>query len=323
MAATMGEEPASAGATLRRPRVVLDCDPGHDDAVAILVAARLTDLVAITTVSGNAPVAATTANALAVAELIGCTVPVSPGADRPLVAEPWHAAGIHGPGGLRGTHLPPPTRRPDRLTAAERLLVESRHADPLWIVATGPLTNVALALRADPSLAARLAGISVMGGGLAFGNTTPAAEFNIWADPEAADVVLRSGARLLLCPLDVTHQVLADRAYADSLRALGTPVGAFLGDLVDGFIDGYLRVFFDQPVAPMHDVCAVLALARPELFTFEDLHVQVETGRGAGRGATIADRRGVRSDLAPNARVAVTARGDEVLGEIRRAAIGR
>ena len=171
---------------------------------------------------------------------------------------------------------------------------------------------MALALRADPALAARLAGISIMGGGIGFGNVTPGAEYNIWHDPEAAAIVFASGARILMCPLDVTHQVLVDAAFTARIRALGTPVAAFLGDLFRHFADAYADVFFGRAVGPLHDPCAVLALTHPDLFTFEDLHVEIGLA-GAARGVTIADRRTVKDRRAPNARVALAARADAVL----------
>jgi inosine-uridine nucleoside N-ribohydrolase len=175
-----------------RVKIWLDCDPGHDDAVAMIMAARWADLIGISTVAGNSPVANTTINALVVAQVADLDVPVYAGADRPLVRTAVFAPNIHGESGLVGPTFPPLCRRAADGHGVDALLRASRHHGQdgdFWLVATGPLTNVALALRSDPSLVDRLAGIAIMGGGAGFGNTTAWAEFNIWADPEAASVV--------------------------------------------------------------------------------------------------------------------------------------
>lgn len=295
-----------------KPPVILDCDPGHDDVVAILLAARYTDLRAITTVSGNAPLDRTTHNALVASTVFGIDVPVHPGADRPLVVEASHFPQIHGSSGLAGPELPAPRHTPEPTSASERMLAEVRATDGLWIVATGPLTNVALALRADPSLAGRLAGISIMGGGLDFGNVTPGAEYNIWADPEAAAIVFDAGVPLVMCPLDVTHQVLVGDELIERVAAIGTPQARFMAEVFGHFATAYADVFFDSALGPLHDPCAVLALTHPELFEFRELAVEILT-EGAGRGMTVADRRGVKGQRPPNAKVAVGVKAAEVL----------
>ncbi|MEX2555430.1 MAG: nucleoside hydrolase [Actinomycetota bacterium] len=296
---------------MKRP-VVLDCYPGHDDVVAILLAHRFTDLRAVTTVSGNAPLDRTTHNALVALSLLGADVPVSPGASRPLVVEPYHFPQIHGDSGLAGPDLPDPRRGPETMNAVECLLAESRTTDGLWIVATGPLTNVALALRADPALGRRLGGISIMGGGLDFGNVTPGAEYNIWADPEAAAVVFESGVPLVMCPLDVTHRVLVGAEFIARVAAAGTALARFMADLFGHFAEAYAEVFFEDALGPLHDPCAVLALTHPELFEFREFAIEVLTG-GAGRGMTVADRRGVKGARRPNASVAVGVKASDIL----------
>ena len=211
--------------------VVLDCDPGHDDVLAIVTAAHDTELVGITTVAGNAALVHTTRNALTTVELMGVDVPVHSGAAGPLVGDARHATHVHGDEGLEGVDVPEP-RRAIAGDDAAGFIVETARATPgLWIVAAGPLTNVAVALQRAPTLATELAGISIMGGGT-FGNAKPAAEFNIWADPEAADVVFRSGARLRMCGLDLTHQVCADGEFITSLEQIGSPVGNFVAALL-------------------------------------------------------------------------------------------
>lgn len=275
-----------------RPALILDCDPGHDDTVAIVVAAAHAELVGITTVSGNAPLADVTRNALAVAELFALDVPVHAGCPRPLVAPARHAAEVHGSTGLGGTSLPAPTRAVGAAHAVEYLLEATRARPGCWLAPVGPLTNIALALRLDPTLADRIAGISLMGGGANTGNVTATAEFNVWADPEAAAIVFEAGARvpLRMAGLDVTHQVRMHGEDGDRLRATGTARGAFLADLLAYY--GRSGRGGDRAPAgsPMHDPLAVLAVTHPHLFTHERRPVHVELA-GTTRGMTVVDTR--------------------------------
>jgi inosine-uridine nucleoside N-ribohydrolase len=285
-----------------RPRVLLDCDPGHDDAFALLFAARRCEVVAITTVSGNVGLASTTRNALILRDLAGLDVPVHRGAAGPLVGEPLHAPDIHGASGLDGPELPDPRGEADPLPAAVAIVEASRRHDDLWLVPVGPLTNVALALRLDPELPQRLAGISLMGGSRSFGNTTAAAEFNVLADPEAAEAVFSSGARIVMSGLDLTHQFRLGADDVAALRAVEGPVGRFAGDLLGFFLSAYERRS-GRPSAPMHDPCAVLALTDPDLFEREALRVVVETQGRHTRGMTLCDQRDLHRRAAPNAEV--------------------
>lgn len=241
---------------MTRPRILLDCDPGHDDAIAILLAARHSELLGVTTVSGNAPLERTTRNALVTLQLAGLDVPVHAGAARPLVERARHAPDIHGASGLGGPELPELTRRAASEEAVRFIVDTVRahgsqpHRDPtapLWLVAVGPLTNVALALREAPDLAQRLAGIAIMGGGVGFGNRTMAAEFNIWADPEAAEVVFSSGATLIMCGLNLTHQFMIREADVARIRGLGNPVATFTADLLAFYARAYAEAFFTAP----------------------------------------------------------------------------
>jgi inosine-uridine nucleoside N-ribohydrolase len=271
-------------------RVLVDCDPGHDDAIALVLAARHTDLVGITTVAGNAPLERTTANALAVTELIAVDVPVHAGASRPLLAPLRTAEGVHGKSGLDGADLPTPSRGPASNDAVGYLIETVRAEEGLWLVAVGPLTNLALALRHAPELAERIAGISLMGGSATFGNRTAVAEFNIWADPEAAAIVFESGARIVMSGLNLTLQLLATPERRDALRATATRTGGTLADLLTFYARAYTKYRgFDGPA--VHDACAVLALTHPELVRGEDAHVVVETDGTHTRGMTVVDRR--------------------------------
>lgn len=285
------------------PPVVLDCDPGHDDAFAIALAARHTDLLGVTAVSGNVSLDKTLANALITCQVLGIDVPVHGGADRPLVVAPQHAEFIHGPSGLDGPELPELEREATSHDAVRFLVDTARAHDDVWIVALGPLTNVALALAAAPDLVERLAGVSVMGGARGFGNVTPAAEFNIWHDPEAAAAVFASGVRLVMAGLDLTHQWCVGDAEIERLQGLGTRAGAFFGEGLDYYVGAYAEVFLGERRGPMHDPCAVLAVSHPELFEREARHVVVETRGEHTRGMTVVDERGRATTARRNAEV--------------------
>ncbi len=285
------------------PRIILDCDPGHDDAVAILLAARQCEVLAITTVSGNAPLEMTTANALLMCELAGLDIPVHAGADRPLLVPAAHAPRAHGATGLDG----PP--RPDvHLAAASNdavgVIIETVRAhDDVWLVPVGPLTNIALAIRQAPDIVERVAGISLMGGAVGPGNVTPTAEFNIWADPHAAQIVFAAGVPLVrMAGLNLTHQLCVGQNEIIALREQGGMVPEFVAGLFDFYLTGY-RERAGLDAAPMHDPCAVLAVTHPELFTFGARHVDVETSGDLTRGMTVADER-PGTGATPNCEVA-------------------
>jgi inosine-uridine nucleoside N-ribohydrolase len=286
---------------------ILDCDPGHDDMVAILLAAAhpRIDLLAITTVAGNGTLERTTHNARAVCGMAGIRdVPVAAGAPGPLVGILRTAPHVHGESALEGAEL----AGPEVPLAAEhavdlmaRLLRET--AEPVTLVPTGPLTNVALLLRTYPELAARVREIVLMGGSTDVGNVEPLAEFNIHVDPEAADVVFSSGLPVTMCGLNVTHQALATDAVLERLRALGTPLAHTVVDLLGFFRDRY-RDIWGLPAPPVHDPVAVARVIDPELVRCEEAHVAVELHGTHTRGATVCDRFGV-SGRTPNASVAV------------------
>jgi inosine-uridine nucleoside N-ribohydrolase len=277
-------------ASTDRPRIILDCDPGHDDAVAIVVAARHADLLGITTVGGNAPLERTTYNARVMRDLLDVDVPVHSGADRPLVEPLVTGPAAHGVSGLDGADLPPPHRPLDGTDAVGFIVETCRAAEGTWLVGVGPLTNIALALRAAPDLASRLAGISIMGGG-AFGNRTPVAEYNIWADPEAGAAVFASGVPMVMAGLDLTHQLLATPARIEAVRRQPGALAAVLADLFGFYAAGYRERDPSMAGAAVHDPCAVLALTHPALFERAALHVAVETAGRLTRGMTVIDRR--------------------------------
>jgi inosine-uridine nucleoside N-ribohydrolase len=275
----------------QRPQVVIDCDPGHDDLIAIAVAASHCELLGITTVAGNAPLAATTRNALVACELFGLDVPVHAGAAHALVAEPPAARSVHGSTGLDGPAPIEPSRGPAGDDAVAFLVETARAVDGLWLLATGPLTNVALALRASPDLADRLAGISLMGGSATSGNVTATAEFNVSCDPEAAAAVFTSGVPIRMCGLDLTHQVAFSDDDISGLRAANTTATSFVADCLAFYLDA-VRQLTHWKTAPLHDPCAVLALTHPDLFDMARRRVDVELAGTLTRGMTVVDERG-------------------------------
>src|SRR2546426_3934902 len=229
-----------------KQRIIIDCDPGHDDAIAILLAARhpAIDLLAITTVAGNQSIEKTTRNALKVCSLGGIRdVPIAMGMGRPLVRPAKYAADIHGESGLDGPHIPEPTVELARQHAVDLLIDLLMGSDgDITLVPTGPLTNVAAAIRQQPAIIPKIKAISLMGGAMGLGNVTPAAEFNIHTDPEAAAIVFGCGRPITMVPLEVTHQALATSDIITRLRAAQLPVATFAADLLVFFAGTYHKV---------------------------------------------------------------------------------
>ena len=275
--------------------------------VAILLAAAhpRIDLLAITTVAGNGTLERTTHNARAVCSMAGIRdVPIAAGAPGPLVGTLRTAEHVHGESGLDGAELAAadvPLAPEHAVDLMARLLRDA--PEPLTLVPTGPLTNVALLLRTYPDLAARVREIVLMGGSTDVGNVEPLAEFNIHVDPEAADVVFSSGLPVTMCGLNVTHQALATEAVLERLHGLGTPLAETVVRLLVFFRDRY-RDIWGLPAPPVHDPVAVARVIDPALVRCVDAHVAVELHGAHTRGATVCDRFGVRG-RAPNARVAV------------------
>jgi inosine-uridine nucleoside N-ribohydrolase len=282
-----------------RPTIILDCDPGHDDAIAIVVAARHAEVLGITTVAGNAPLSATTRNAIIMRDLLGMDVPVHSGADRPLIRPARHADYVHGKSGMDGADLPDPSGPPASIDAVGFIVDTCRAHEGAWLVPTGPMTNIALALRAAPDLKDRIAGISLMGGGT-FGNSTAAAEFNLWCDPEAADIVFSYGGPLIMSGLDLTHQFQALPDRVDQVRALPGRLAHVLSGLFDFFSGTYRSRHHGIGGAPVHDPLAVMALTHPGLFTRTTVHVEIETHGSRTAGMTIIDRRDLKEVPAGN-----------------------
>ncbi|MCY3851543.1 MAG: nucleoside hydrolase [Acidimicrobiaceae bacterium] len=292
--------------------MLVDCDPGLDDAIALLTAAHFADLVGITTVDGNVGIDYTTRNALAVAQIAGLDVEVHRGAARPLADQSRGARHVHGATGLGNVELPEITRSVESEDAVGFIIETSHRVEGLHLVAVGPLTNVAEALHRDASLPERLEGLTIMGGAAVGGNVTAAAEFNIWADPEAADTVFRLGGDITMVGLDVTQQVLLRPAQVDQMSAARTPAAALAAELLDYAIDRSLELR-GWAGAPIHDACAVLAVTHPQLFDGRRQPVDIELTGAHTRGMTVVDDRGSYADSDANVRVLRSADADAVI----------
>ena len=287
--------------------ILVDCDPGHDDAVALLLALASPELelLGVTTTHGNQTLEKTTANALRVLEFAGRDdIPVAAGADRPLERESFVAAYVHGESGLDGPALPPPRGRPVDQHAVDFLA--ERLEPGVVLVPTGPLTNVALLLERG----VRPERIVLMGGSIAEGNVTPAAEFNIWADPEAAHTVFTSGLDVTMVGLDVAHKALLTHDHAERLRSCG-PIGRLVAELYD-FYHRFHRETYGWDGSPIHDAVAVAHVARPELVETAARHVAIETDSELCRGRTVVDL-WRRTGNEPNTHVAVDIDADAFL----------
>jgi len=285
--------------------VIIDTDPGQDDAVAILLAMaspEILDVVAVTSVAGNVPLALTTKNALMLVELGGGGIRVAEGASQPLDRPLVTAEYVHGPTGLDGAELDDPRTSPLDESAAALIIREARDRPPktLTLATLGPLTNVAQALRNAPDIADRIAEVVMMGGGFSEGgNVTPAAEFNIYVDPTAAAEVFASGIPITMMPLDVTHQVLASEDRVERFRALGTKAGDTVAGML-GFFDRYDSEKYGTDGAPLHDPCVIAYLIEPTLFDGRLCNVEIECVSPLTLGMTVVDWWGV-TDRTPNA----------------------
>ena len=276
-----------------RHRIILDCDPGQDDAIAILLALgspEEIELLAITAVAGNVPLRLTEVNARKILELAGrADIPVYKGCHRPLVEPLETAEYVHGETGLNGVDLPEPLMKLAEGHAVDAIIeiVTAAPRGTITLCPTGPLTNIAMALLKEPELASRVKDIVLMGGAIGLGNVTPAAEFNIYVDPHAARVVFESGVPITMLGLDVTHQALVNRPRLEAIRALGTPVALAAAGLVD-FFNRFDSDRYEVDGAPLHDPCVIAQLIEPSIFEGKPCHVAIET-EGGSKGRTNVD----------------------------------
>ncbi|MBB5235430.1 nucleoside hydrolase [Deinococcus budaensis] len=304
--------------------VILDGDPGLDDAIAWLLAfASPEDLevLALTTVHGNVGLDRTTRNAGVTLALAGADVPIYAGADRPLLRELVTAANVHGETGLPAADLPEPVREPETEHAVNFIVrtVRERPGE-ITLVATGPLTNVALAFRLAPDLPGKVREVVWMGGSTGEGNRTPSAEFNALADPHAAQIVLTSGARVRMFGLNATMQAVATPERVERLRGLGNRAGRVSAELLT-FYAGIYRERYGLSGGALHDPLAVAAVIRPKLCRMQPMNVQVETHEGLNLGRTVCDLYGVTGEPA-NVEVAVEV-DDEAFFELLLERVGR
>ena len=277
-----------------KPKIIIDCDTGHDDAVALIAGHNFADLVGITTVSGNAPLDATTRNSLAVCASIGSSTSVYCGASKPLSRDAVYAPQIHGASGLGGVTLPPLDRTAESQSAVDYLL---NNVDlDTWVVPVGPLTNIAEVIRRNPQWIHRIAGISLMGGSAGIGNVTPVTEFNFYHDPEAAAEVLASGVYIKMCGLNLTHQVCVGTEFIEQVEALepsneqAISFKRFALEILAAYLQKN-RELRSRDDAPVHDPCAVFAITHPDLFEFRAKRVAVETQGEITRGMSVIDDR--------------------------------
>ncbi|AZA08463.1 nucleoside hydrolase [Corynebacterium pseudopelargi] len=285
------------------PKVIYDCDPGHDDAVALLLAWGNPDieLLGVSTVAGNQTLEKVTNNARALARVAGISgVPFAAGADRPLLGPQLIPEEIHGDSGLDGPQLPAPGVELDPRHAVNLIadLVREHAPGEITLVPTGALTNIALFARMYPELIQRVGGITLMGGGHHSGNMTPAAEFNILADPEAARIVFEAAWPITMVGLDVTHQVLAVPERLAQLQGVGTDVSQFVAELIEFFGQAYMQER-GYPGPPMHDPLAMAAVADPSVLRTVAADIYVETQGDYARGQTIVDFRTTWDDGEP------------------------
>lgn len=283
--------------------VILDGDPGHDDAMAWMLAksSDLLDIKAVVSVGGNQTIEKTTYNAQRICTLLGIDAPIARGKATPLCSAPMTAASVHGESGLDGPVLPEPSMELNPLGSVALMAKIIRESDtPVAIISTGPLTNTASLLLAHPELKEKIRCISIMGGGIAYGNWSCAAEFNILVDPEAADIVFRSGIELYMSGLDVTEKALIFPEDFERIRAVGNPVAKVVAEWLEFFYQFHRNIGYEG--APVHDAVAVAALIHPELITMRDMYVEIETKGEYCRGATVGDMLGIKGQK-PNAHV--------------------
>lgn len=276
---------------MKKIPVIMDCDPGHDDAIGIILACASDklDVKGITTVGGNQTIEKTTNNALRVLRFIDKDIPVARGANMPIRRELEIAPSVHGDSGLDGPVLPEPIKEPLDISAVELMaqILEESH-EKVTLVPTGPLTNIAIFLLAYPHLKSKIERISLMGGAAIGGNWTAAAEFNILVDPEAADIVFKSGIPITMAGLDVTHRAKVYPEDIARIKAQGGKVAIMVGELLEFFIR-FHRDICGWDFAPLHDPCAVAWLINPDMFTSKKLHVMIDTDGEHTTGCTVTD----------------------------------
>lgn len=282
---------------MTKPKVILDCDPGHDDAFGIMLAVAHLDVLGITTIGGNCTLENVTRNAIKVLETLGAAdrIGVYPGHSCPLVAPLVTAPQFHGETGLDGPDLPEPTHEPRGQHAVDFIVETVMANDDVTLIATGPLTNIAAAINREPRIVSRVRELCIMGGSVTFGNWTPAAEFNIYVDPEAASRVFNSGMHVKMTGINLTRQCNLTAEHVASFRRIGTKAALLAADLTDFFI-GTCEEESELTGATMHDACAVAWIIDPSLIRAVPMHIDVELDGRLTRGMTVCDYRHLRGE---------------------------
>ena len=279
-------------------KIIIDTDPGQDDAVAILLAlaSREINLLGLTTVAGNVPLNLTEKNARTICELVGRTdVDIYAGCDAPMIRPLVTAEHVHGKTGLDGIKLPEPTMMPQKQHAVDFIIdsLRKHESGSVTLCPLGPLTNIATAFNKAPDIMGKVHQVVLMGGAyFEVGNITPTAEFNIYVDPEAADIVFKSGVDIVMLPLDVTHKALTTQKRVDAFRALGTKAGDAVASWTN-FFERFDKEKYGSPGAPLHDPTVIAYLLRPDLFSGRNINVEIETTSELTLGMTVADWWGV------------------------------
>jgi len=272
--------------------LIIDCDPGQDDAIALVLAMASPgelDLLGISAVAGNVPLVLTEANARAIRDVAGRSeVPVYAGCPRPMIKPLETAEYVHGKSGIDGANLPQPSRSAEESHAVDWLIDILRNAEaPITVATLGPLTNIAMAIIMAPEIIDNISELVLMGGALSLGNITPAAEFNIYSDPHAAHVVFEAGLKLTMIGLDVTHQARATPERLEAIRAIGNPAANSVAGMLDFYGAQYIETFGEG--APLHDPCVIAYILQPELFSGQDMRVDIEMDSPLTAGSTVCD----------------------------------
>lgn len=289
---------------MTKRKIILDCDPGHDDAIAMLMANAHPDidLLGITIVAGNQTLAKTVRNGLNVAQLLGIDTKIYPGMPQPLVRQQVVAGNVHGTTGLDGPTFGPLHRAAETKNGVQFIIDTLMASDgDITLVPTGPLTNIATAMRMEPRIVDKIQEIVLMGGAYGTGNFTPSAEFNIFADPEAAQVVFRAGAPIVMMGLDLTNQTICTPDIIERMEAVGNKAGKLFGDLLRFTLKTQFEEF-GLEAGPIHDATTIGYLIDPDLFETQDMFVEVDINRGPCYGRTVCDEHNVLKQ-APNAKV--------------------
>ena len=289
---------------MERRKIILDCDPGHDDAIALMMAAKhpSLELLGVTIVAGNQTLEKTLVNGLNVCQKLGLSVPVYAGMKRPIMRQQIVAADIHGESGLDGPVFDPLTKKPEPEHAVSYLIRTLMASEgDITLVAVGPLSNVAVAMRMEPGIVSKIREIVLMGGAYGTGNVTPSAEFNIYADPEAARVVFTSGVPIVMMGLDLTNQTVCTADVIERMRNTGNRAGALFADIMSFTLKTQAEVY-GLAGGPVHDATCIGYLIDPDCITTKDMYVEIDVNEGPCYGRTVCDELGITGKT-PNAKV--------------------